>query len=713
MGREKELAELEQWLGFHRQKPLQKSVITLWGLSGVGKSQLVSEFVKRQRDKHPSYDIFWTTGESKEAFEQSIIGALKVADGLIATSAEACEDYHAQRTGLINSFFTELKSPMRARWLLVIDGVSGISSLQQLIHSYVDRLPCGSVLLTARSREIAGWYHRRMEVKGLPEKDAVELLQSEVDDPFRGREEGKLPHLTGIMRLTSCPDLLELARMLKGLPLSLRLAASVISNHHLTVALYAEKWRKRELDFENLSTDRALLHSIEVSFEELEHTDPLATKLLMLFGFLDHRDMWYDLCRNATDSEYPNWLRQLADQKHFRQCCHQMHKLSFLEAKLDSGKECIYEIHPAIHEFSRWKAVSNQEDYVKYAVSLVAAKVPRSIDKDFLKIAQRLEPHADQCKIHMEQGRGGRGVDLLELEKFGNLFRLVGRYEEASQLYEGILHILSREEPSPSTIELMGNIENNLGLVHHARRKYDLALQAFNRSSQRRVQLLSQDEDALMSTLYNRGRSLMMLAELGKAQQCLQKAANYFSRATADINNSLEKDGKLRFYFRILNDLGEIYLRNNNLNQAEQIFKEAFDGQKEYLHESHPATFAVRLNIGRVCVERRRFASARKIFEYIIATYTEWWGRRHSETMRAVDELANSYMQHGRLKRLMGDLGDLELKMAADLWAETLSFYEETYGTDSDIANSATKKLQLLNSIEEDPYKLYYSSSYP
>ncbi|KAF2192916.1 hypothetical protein K469DRAFT_552357, partial [Zopfia rhizophila CBS 207.26] len=154
--------------------------------------------------------------------------------------------------------------------------------------------------------------------------------------------------------------------------------------------------------------------------------------------------------------------------------------------------------------------------------------------------------------------------------------------------------------------------------------------------------------DASMSTLYNRGRSLLMLSELDKAQQCLHSAACYFSGVISDNNNILEKDQKKRFYFRILNDLGETYLRNNNLNQAEQAFRQAFNGQKQYLHESHPATFAVRLNIGRVCAERLQFASARNIFNYIIATYTGWWGRRHSETMRAVDELANSYMRHGK-----------------------------------------------------------------
>ena len=151
----------------------------------------MSKFVREQRYKYPNNDIFWITGESKETFEQSIIDTLKVADRPIATSPEGCEDYYAQRSGLINSFFTELQSPTRARWLLVIDGVSGISSLQRHIRSYVDSLPYGSIILTARSREVAEWYPRQMVVKGLLEKDAVKLLQLKIGDQSRGGEEGK------------------------------------------------------------------------------------------------------------------------------------------------------------------------------------------------------------------------------------------------------------------------------------------------------------------------------------------------------------------------------------------------------------------------------------------------------------------------------------------------------------------------------------------
>lgn len=500
----------------------------------------------------------------------------------------------------------------------------------------------------------------------------------------------------------------------------MRLAASVISQDHLSVQEYIAKWRTRQLHREQPASLPLLQSSLELSFDELEKANWKAAKLLMLFGYLDHRDLWIDLCRNCTGETLPEWLRQIGSLKNFHDYYASMRNLSFVETK-PNGRERdqFYEIHPAIHEFARWKARENEEEYVRAAISLVAAKVPRSTDKDFLQIARRLEPHADQCKIYMEQGRGGPSMDVLELEQFGNLFRQVGRYSEASRMYRVILNSLKAEDtPDAVTFEMAARIENHLGLVYHAQRQYGLALRAYERSHLRQLNLARKDDDSLMSTHYNKGRALLMLGRLEEALQTLLKAAAHFSRllppTSSDIHDIDSSDKtKSQIYFRILNDVGEIYLRKGNVDQAEKNFRTAFQGHTKVLHKMHPVTFAVRLNIGRVCVERSRFATAYKIFEYIIVTYTEWWGRQHTETMRAVAELAESHLRHAKMKRLMGDRGDWELAMASDHWSEVQSFHQETFGPNSDAATFATSKLhelQLLRSnMPEDPYTEYYS----
>lgn len=56
--------------------------------------------------------------------------------------------------------------------------------------------------------------------------------------------------------------------------------------------------------------------------------------------------------------------------------------------------------------------------------------------------------------------------------------------------------------------------------------------------------------------------------------------------------------------------------------------------------------------------------------------------------MRVVDELAHSFMRHGKAKSHMGKCVERELKTAAELWEETLQFYQESYGNTPDNVNS-------------------------
>jgi hypothetical protein len=189
VGREEELGYLEKELGFIVQPPLQKSVVALWGLCGVGKSQLASRFVNQQRCKHPEREIFWINGESSEAFEQSVSNMFKEADNIISSeSAHSVKLSDKQRVELVNSFFTELNRLEDQRWLLVIDGINGRSypphpnnSISFNIHDVVSRLKRGYILLIAKRRDTVERYHPNREIKGLKDEDAAKLLRLQID----------------------------------------------------------------------------------------------------------------------------------------------------------------------------------------------------------------------------------------------------------------------------------------------------------------------------------------------------------------------------------------------------------------------------------------------------------------------------------------------------------------------------------------------------
>lgn len=89
--------------------------------------------------------------------------------------ATEIEDYHWQRGQLTKTFFSELRARSCTKWLLVVENVGVTSLLLEYIKNCINSLAAGTVILITTSKDIARLYHPRIEVKGLPEHDAVKL----------------------------------------------------------------------------------------------------------------------------------------------------------------------------------------------------------------------------------------------------------------------------------------------------------------------------------------------------------------------------------------------------------------------------------------------------------------------------------------------------------------------------------------------------------
>ncbi|KAF3923686.1 hypothetical protein ABW20_dc0101488 [Dactylellina cionopaga] len=688
VGREEELSYLEKELDFQVHKPLQRTIVGLWGLNGVGKSQLAARFVCQQRSKHPDREIFWISGESQESFQQSIIDMLQVGGNPNPSEdTHPTKSSHEQRMGFVNLFFAELERLEDPRWLLVVDGIAGNVLSNQSptpfdIHGFISRLKRGYILLTARRRDIVEKYHPNYEVKGLRDDDAVNLLQLQIDKRFT--EEGGVA---------------ELAALLKGLPLALRLAISVISRYRYTVANYVEIWKNHGADSEFFETDEMLSRSLELSFEELETTNPIAAKVLTLFSFLDHRDFWYDLCLSATEDTYSSWLRDLAKQQTpFRTFYPDLADLSFIDLKSSSKNHQVWETHPAIQVVARQRAIANEQEYVQCAVSLVASHVPRSYEEDFWVKIRRLEPHATQCWSYIKRGKWGPNTNLTELESLGRLFRHVGRYEQASLIYRMIESGLGLDTLTVPKAELLADVFTNLGLVYTGQRKFDKALRVFQKSWNLRDKLGTLTPDASMSIMYNKAVVLMMTGRLEEAEENLRSAAGHFAPFEAKQPGLVVNERK-RLYIRILNDIGEVLLRKGSVDAATQVFQHILDSQMEVLGERHPTILSIKLNLGRTYNKLNQFAAARSLLEEVVAIYTEWWGSYHTDTIRAVDGLAFVLMKEGERKIAAGMSTNSELQNAEDLWKQVADFYKSAYGDDSDILLQIKSNLQYLHQL--------------
>ena len=90
------------------------------------------------------------------------------------------DNYSEQRAIQVNSLFAELGGVRNKSWLLIIDGLSSDSEVQNHILAHLQRLINGCVILTTRSRPLLQRFPacQSMEVKRLSEDNAVKFLEN-------------------------------------------------------------------------------------------------------------------------------------------------------------------------------------------------------------------------------------------------------------------------------------------------------------------------------------------------------------------------------------------------------------------------------------------------------------------------------------------------------------------------------------------------------
>jgi hypothetical protein len=150
-----EMAELERALLPQRQNQRQK-IFVLYGLGGIGKTQLAVELARRHHHKFSS--VFWLDGSSKDKLRQSIAScASRIMEGQISDTSRA---YSTDEGGNINVVVEQVMSwlaqPDNTDWLVVFDNVDrehrpgNADPGAYDIRRYFSGADHGSILITTR-----------------------------------------------------------------------------------------------------------------------------------------------------------------------------------------------------------------------------------------------------------------------------------------------------------------------------------------------------------------------------------------------------------------------------------------------------------------------------------------------------------------------------------------------------------------------------------
>ncbi len=271
-GRELLLDNIGERLAQHRNAPL-----VLYGLGGVGKTQLAREYVHRQQSRYAV--VWWVPADSVDLARGSMVTLAERMDLPLRPNAEQT----------IEGLLSHLES-QQGDYLLVFDGAEG-AEIRQLMPTMG-----GHVLVTSRD---PGWAHDSghvgIEVLDFDTAEAIQFL--------RKRD----PRMSG-------PQARAVAEAVGQLPLALEQVAALqeasdLSWDDLLTRIEEPGWSATP--GEPAHYPRTVAAFLRLALDQLGATDPAAVLLFELFAWFGPEPVAVPLLRRGETANLPPQLSRV------------------------------------------------------------------------------------------------------------------------------------------------------------------------------------------------------------------------------------------------------------------------------------------------------------------------------------------------------------------------------------------------------------------
>ncbi|KAG7415776.1 Nephrocystin-3 [Fusarium oxysporum f. sp. rapae] len=602
VARPSDTAELERCLLPKRPHSRQtgRQIFVLFGLGGVGKTQLSIDFARRHQATFSS--VFWLDGRSEDQLKRSIAGCIaRIPKDQVPQTSRRWTESHAHSEDELDDAVANvikwLEQPNNREWLLIFDNVdkdwigqeSGTSAYDPRRYLPGDH---GSVLITTRLSRLA----QLGESRKLGQVDTA--LGKVILERWFGGELG--------------PDCANLLELLQGLPLALAQAGSYLREKGVDAATYVRIYNKQwnELMGPDDASNRPLLDYNQgsvrttwtISLKEIERQSPSAAKLLRLWAFLDNKRLWHGLIAVTANGKrpqdrWPEWLSEMG------------------------GNEG--EVGGAAKTYSTRRNGAEMD-------------TKHSGDQGKLLEAEAMYKRALEG---YEKALGQDHISTLNIiNNLGVLYRDQGKLLEAEAMYkraiEGYEKALGQDHISTL------NTVNNLGALYVGQGKLLEAEAMFKRALEGREKALGQDHISTLNTVNNLGA---LYAGQGK----LLESEAMYKRALEGYKKALRQDHISTL--NTVNNLGALYAGQGKLLEAEAIYKRALEGYEKALGQDHISTLNTVNNLGALYVGQGKLLEAEAMFKRALEGREKALGQDHISTLNTVNNLGALYAGQGKL----------------------------------------------------------------
>jgi tetratricopeptide (TPR) repeat protein len=575
---------------------------TLYGLGGVGKSQLAQEYAYRFGS---CYDLIWWVEAEQPA---SMLNSLMA----LARALDLPPDEDQQRT--LAGLWAALRQ--RDRWLLIFDNAESDAA----VRPGWPPTSGGEVLVTSRNRSW-GSVAQTIQVDPLAPAEAVAFLRKQT----RSQDE----HSAALV-----------ADRLGYLPLALEQAGAYVDAVGTSLEGYAKLIQETKDSLPPGVQPIDYPHTVEttwlVSMDQARQT-PGAEQLLVLCSLLAPDDIPRTLL-GAHPDLYPEPLRTAAgDRQRLEEAIGALGRYSLLSVGPD--ELAIHRlVQQVVHDRLGLEATSS---WAVVAVRLVERAFPVAVDDPATwSAAASLLPHAVVVTEHAMSHDVAVDATRSLLKRAARYSHRRAGYRQALRLYKLALKMSTRADGEHSldaaeALQCMGQV-----LYHVA--DLPAAEAATMRALRIRTGLLG-GEDLLVA------ETLTLLARIRREHFDLEAAIRATDRAL-QIRRSVLGEDDLRTVESNYNR-GILLWRLGRLQEAQAEHERVLEARTAALGEDHPDVAISHKHLGMVLRDLGQLQAARRHLERSVDLLNAHYGPDNPDTIDAVSHLADVLRRLGEVDR--------------------------------------------------------------
>ncbi|GCD43059.1 FxSxx-COOH system tetratricopeptide repeat protein [Streptomyces paromomycinus] len=659
--------------------------IALYGISGVGKSQIAAEYAHRFGN---DYDVVWWISATNRGAAREQLAELATRLGL-PVGQELGDRIRAVHEAL------RVGRPYR-RWLLIFDSADDMEQIEDLVPD-----GRGHVLITTLTRDWSG-SGSAQEIEVLP--------FTRIESVAYARR--RAPRLT-----TMEADLL--AEAVQDLPLLLAQTAAWLDANPMAPKEYIELIRRGEPSLVGIriSTDypMAFQTSWAITLNTLRERSPAAVELLKLFAFFAPDAIPVPMLARARRGDLPEYLADLAAEpiawntalRRLTESTAVRLDYQLAQTTSDPAVETA-QMHRLYHRFLRSDMAEDERD----AMSATACRVLATADpqgpsdtrtwEQYAALIPHLEPAGvlDSPETAVQElllncieylrVRGEYRIGLRLCEQFlsrwrnriaptqrtmlvvthqhANMLRRLGRYREAEAVGSAIVEELTAErEPGDGALL---RAQDGLAGTLMALGSYGHALEMFESVVRGRTELLGPEAPL---TLSSRSNLASALSALGRYQDALELFGEVLLVWERELRARHHLTlGAAYSYARMLRLLG---------HYTDALSRQELNARlyRQIMGKHTPLTLRAEHNLA-LCLRRSgAVTQADALMGDVVERSRRVHGPRHPETLMMQANYATFLREHGDLGRAR-ELGEEAAERYRTLVGEAHPFAVGTLG---------------------------------